>query len=344
MSLQVRLFEPFDAESWDAYVFQHPCGTPFHLTAWKNCIEETFGFRPYYLAAVAGDRIHGLLPLFLVRNPLSGVALISSPFAVYGGALFDSPEAAAALREELSRLGHRLAVQYVELRNAYLEQVLGFSPVDRYVTFTQTISPNSEAILAGIPRKTRYMVRKALRHPFILEPAQSLDAFFALYTANLRRLGTPAFPRRHFINLLKFFGRSADVRELRLDGKPVAAVLTLYFRDQILPYYGASDPAYNDFAPNNYMYFDLMRWGGANGYTLFDFGRSKRKGSGSYEFKAHWGMQERVLPYEMLLVRRKSLPHFSPTNPRFAPAIQLWRRLPLPVTRWLGPWLIRWFP
>jgi len=53
-------------------------------------------------------------------------------------------------------------------------------------------------------------------------------------------------------------------------------VFSFYFRDQAIPYYGASDPQYNAAQPNNFMYYDLMRWGGQNGYTVFDFGRSKR--------------------------------------------------------------------
>jgi hypothetical protein len=91
------------------------------------------------------------------------------------------------------------------------------------------------------------------------------------------------------------------------------------------------------------MYFDLMRWAGANGLRVFDFGRSK-KDSGSYAFKSHWGMRERALPYEILLIERKELPNFSPANPKYDMAIRLWRRLPLPLTRMLGPFLIRLFP
>ncbi|HNY40255.1 MAG TPA: hypothetical protein PKJ41_07665, partial [Bryobacteraceae bacterium] len=60
--------------------------------------------------------------------------------------------------------------------------------------------------------------------------------------------------------------------------------------------------------------------------------------------KSHWGMEEHQLPYEILLVRRKQLPNFSPANPKFDLAIRAWRRLPLPVTRIIGPWLIRLFP
>jgi FemAB-related protein (PEP-CTERM system-associated) len=322
----------------------HPYGSPFHLTAWKRSIEETFGYRPYCLMATEGECIRAVLPLFLVQNFLTGKALISSPFAVYGGVLADSPEAATALREEVRALGASLNVDYVELRNFHEDQCLGFSRVDRYVTFLQELGADEKAILDAIPRKTRAAVRKSFRYELSTEIASKPEAFVDLYLASLHRLGTPSFPERHFKTLLRNFGSMADVREVRREGKAVAAVLTFFFRDRLVPFYGASDPAHNDCQPNNFMYYDLMRWGRANGYNVFDFGRSKKEGSGSYDFKAHWGMEMRDLPYEMLLVRRKTLPNFSPNNPKLGLAIRVWQKLPLSVTRALGPMFIRLFP
>lgn len=343
MPLRVRPLSPEDHTAWDRFVLQHPQGTPFHLIAWKQSIEKTFGYRPFYMVAEAGQEMEAILPVFFVHNLLMGKVLISIPFAVYGGILSHSAEARQALLDEARKLGERLGVNFIELRNAYQEQCAGLANVARYVTFTQQIGPDADAILESIPRKTRYMVRKALKHPYTVRQTRDPRIFEELYSRNLRRLGTPSFPRRHFSTLLSAFGDKADIREVALDGKVVAAVFSFYFRDQVLPYYGAADPAFNEAAPSNFMYYDLMRWAGGRGYKLFDFGRSKKE-SGSFDFKAHWGMQSRDLPYEIVLVRQKELPNFSPANPRYQRAIKLWQRVPLPITRALGPLLIKLVP
>ena len=345
MPLRVQEIVPAEYFKWDQFVSDHAQGTPFHLLAWRRTIEHVFpSYRPIYLAAFEGERIQAVLPLFAVKNILIGKALISSPFAVYGGILAASDEAKAALRDHVADLGRSMGVQYVELRNRYPEQLVGFESVSRYVTFTQDVGPDEEKILESIPRKVRYMVRKSLKHPFTTRVTTDPAAFEDLYTANLRRLGTPAFPRQHFTSLLENYRDRCNIREVILEGKVIAAVLTFYFRNQVLPYYAASDPAFNEYAPNNYMYFDQMRWAGQNGYNLFDFGRSKKVLSGSFDFKAHWGMKMEDLPYEMLLVRRKELPNFSPNNPKFQWAIGMWQRMPLPVTRIVGPWFLRLVP
>ena len=114
-----------DFRQWDDFVQAHPRSSPFHLLAWKRTIEESFRYRPCYLVARGGGVIRAVLPLFLVRNPLLGKALISSPFAVYGGILADSAGARDALYGYVKGLGEELGVDYIELRNAWPEQCGG---------------------------------------------------------------------------------------------------------------------------------------------------------------------------------------------------------------------------
>lgn len=342
-NLQVGPLEPGSESRWDEFVRAHPLGSPFHLLAWKRAIEATFGYKPYYLQAADQAGVRAVLPLFLVRNLLQGKVLLSVPFAVYGGVLAADEEARDAVRTALEGLARSLAVDHTELRNGWPEQKLGYAPVDRYVTFTQQMADTPELILEAIPRKTRRMVRKSIDNGFVARQTREIGPFEDLYLANLRKLGTPAFPHRHFVNLLRQFGEEASIREVVLDGRVVAAVFTFFFRDQILPYYGAADSALNELAPSNFMYYEQMCWAREQGYRTFDFGRSKKE-SGSHHFKVHWGMLERELPYEILLGRRKQMPDFSPKNPRFEWAIELWRKVPLPLHRALGPWLIRLVP
>ncbi len=331
-----------DEAAWDVFVNEHELGTPLHLTAWWRVCGRTFPYRNESLMAWRDGKVEAVLPLFLVSNPLVGRILLSSPFAVYGGILASNIEAASAMRARVEELGRDLKVQYVELRNWHESQCGAWARVSRYVTFLKDMETDGEAILGALPRETRRMTRRAIENGFDISFTRDLTGFDPLYAANLRKLGTPAFPSKYFRTLLEEYPQ-ADVMELRLGEKLVAAVLSLYHGDTVLPYYGASDPEQNRANPNNMMYFGLMREARARGLRRFDFGRSKL-GSGAHLFKSHWGMEERELPYEVLLVKRRELPNFSPANPKFDLAIRLWRRLPLPLTRIIGPWLIRLFP
>ncbi len=323
---------------------EHPFGSPFHLIAWKKTMEEVFGYRPFYLLASDGAQIRGVVPLFLISNFLMGRVLMSSPFAVYGGILADSAEIKAALGARVKQAGVELRVKHIELRNAYPEQCLSESNVSRYVTFTKAVPPDEQTMLSELPKKTRNMVKKALKSPFATRRQTSdYRAFGDLFARILRRHGTPEFPSNHIPTLLRNFAGMIDIREVLLEDKVVAASLNFFFRDQMHTYYAASHPEYLALAPNDFMYFDHLRWAGQNGYQVFDFGRSK-KDTGSFEFKRHWATTMRELPYELILLRRKEVPNYSPQNPKFQIAIKIWQNLPLAITRILGPPIVRLFP
>ncbi|HEY5724349.1 MAG TPA: peptidoglycan bridge formation protein FemAB, partial [Methylomirabilota bacterium] len=102
---------------WDAFVRASHAGSPFHLVAWKRAVETAFGHRPHYLMAVGDAGVEGVLPLFEVRGLLGGRALVSVPYAVYGGICAEAPAARDALLAEATARARRIGAQYVELRH-----------------------------------------------------------------------------------------------------------------------------------------------------------------------------------------------------------------------------------
>jgi hypothetical protein len=91
------------------------------------------------------------------------------------------------------------------------------------------------------------------------------------------------------------------------------------------------------------MYWELMRRSCLEGYRVFDFGQS-HAGSGTYDFKRHWGFEPRPISYQYLATNPDRVPGFTPSTPHLPALKRAWRFLPLAVTRWLGPILIRRLP
>jgi FemAB-related protein (PEP-CTERM system-associated) len=146
--------------------------------------------------------------------------------------------------------------------------------------------------------------------------------------------------KKFFAALLAEFGQMADVLTVSHGGHAVSSVLSFYFRDEVLPYYGGGTAAARDHKANDFMYWALMRHAAARGATLFDFGRSKT-GTGSFSFKKNWGFEPEPLEYQYHLVRAAKVPDLSPMNPKYRLMIATWKKLPLPVSQMLGPWLAR---
>ncbi len=182
-----------DASRWDAFVESCPAATFFHRIGWKHVIESVFRHRTHYLLAERGGAVVGVLPLAQVRSRLFGNALVSLPFAVYGGAAAADAGAVAALNAAAVELAGELGVEHLELRNRERTQP-DWPQQDLYVAFRRPILPEVEANLLAIPRKQRAMVRKAVGRGLAGEIDAGVDRFFALYADNVHRHGsaTPA--------------------------------------------------------------------------------------------------------------------------------------------------------
>ena len=343
----VSRLDPQDAReiaSWDAFVMACPQATFFHRAGWQRILREVFGHDTHYLLARTGygvdSRISGVLPLAHVKSVLFGNSLTSLPFAAYAGVAADDEASASALEAEAQRLAQQLGVPHLELR--HLEQRHADWPQqDLYVTFRKEILADEEANMLAIPRKQRAMVRKGIKNGLKSEIDATVDRFFSLYAGNVLRHGTPAMPKRYFQELQREFGANCEVLTVTgPDGKPLSSVLSFYFRDEVLPYYAGDDEAARDLAANDFKYWDLMRRACARGLKVFDYGRSKQ-GTGPYAFKKNWGFEPTPLSYEYRLYKRDSVPQNNPNNAKYQMLIRTWRRLPIGVANWLGPYIVR---
>lgn len=337
---------------WDDYARRSPDAGFFHLSGWRRVVESAFGHRARYLAVRRGGRLAGILPLFEMRSALFGRSLVSLPFAIGGGVAADGPEEEAALVAEARELARGRRVDYLELRS---ERPLppavapGLLTKDLYVTFRADLREGEEALLRRMERKRRQMMSYAARTGFTYRVAGAgeLPLFYRLFAQTMHHHGTPVYPRRFLERLLAEHPEETNLFFVEQDGRPLAATLNLLAKGVLMPFYAGHElPERGTPRPrgvDDYLYLALMRWGRDEGFHTFDFGRSKR-GTGAYQFKARWGMEEVPLGYQYHLVRARELPNVSPANPRYTRFIAAWKRLPLPVARLLGPPIVKRVP
>ncbi len=338
-ALTVRPTLPSDAANWDAFVARSAETTFFHRFGWKEVIERAFGHKTHYLLAEAGGRIEGILPLAEIKHFLFGHSLSSLPFGVYGGIAAESEAARALLDQAAQRLASELDVDHLEYRNVKpLHE--DWPSKDLYVTFRKEIDPDIEQNMKNIPRKQRAMVRSGIKHGLASHLDPNVDRFFRVFSDNMLRHGTPAFPKRYFEILMEVFGEDCEVLTVTHGDEAVSSVLSFYFKDEVLPYYAGDTVRARSLAANDFKYWELMRRACEGGYRIFDYGRSKR-GTGSFDFKKNWGFEPEPLHYEYQLHRAKEVPDQNPLNPKYQFFIKAWRKLPMPVANFIGPHIVK---
>ena len=321
---------------WDNFVHATADATFFHLSGWQHIISSC-GHQCHYLYATEQGQITGVLPLARVKSVLFGDALISTPFCVYGGALGE-PAVRRFLEQAAKDLAKQLKVQHLELRHK-TPQPNDFITRVQHANFACALADTPEQILADVKKKQRAVIRHSLNEALEYTLDTSVGDFYQTYSESVRNLGTPVFSKAFFNKIVEVFPQHSEILTVRKNGKAVSSVLSFYFRNEVIPYYGGGIQDARQLKSNDFMYYQLMCHARQDkDCSSYDFGRSKID-SGAYQYKKHWGMEATELPYQYHLVTATELPNLSPNNPKYQLFIRLWQKLPLPVSQWLGPML-----
>uniref|UniRef100_UPI0025BC0AA2 FemAB family XrtA/PEP-CTERM system-associated protein n=1 Tax=Aquisalimonas sp. TaxID=1872621 RepID=UPI0025BC0AA2 len=264
-ALQVSELQATEHARWDAFVEARPEATFCHRAGWQTVIERAFGHSTRFLMATRGGRIEGVLPLARMRSLLFGDALISLPFCVYGGIAAETAEAARALDDAAQAHAAESGVDHLEYRHCRAVHS-DWPTKDLYVTFRKAIEPDVEANMQAIPRKQRRMVRQGMKSGLTSAFDADIDRFFGVFAQNVHRMGTPVFSKNYFQILRDVFGEDCRILTVSRGEEPVASVMTFYFRDEVLPYYGAGMPMAREVAGYDFLYWELMRRGCEAGY------------------------------------------------------------------------------
>jgi FemAB-related protein (PEP-CTERM system-associated) len=333
-----------DGRLWQEFVDAHPQATNYHRWNWKQVIENSFGWPTIYWMAKENGVAQGILPLVWQKSWLFGSFATSLPFLNAGGILANSQAAEQALLGEAIEFVKKVGAQHLELRHRE-QHPLDLHTKASKVTLVLPVDFDSEKMWKALGTKMRTKVRKSMSFGMTAEfgGLELLDDFYAVFSENMRELGTPVYGRNFFAEILRAFPDDTHICVVRRGPETVAASFLSGFRDRIEAVWSSSVPKYLSLKPNFFLYWNLLRFAGQKGYRLFDFGRSTA-GSGTHEFKLQWGAQTIPLYWDYWLPNGADLPEINPQNPKYRLAIWLWQRIPLAVTRKIGPRIVRCLP
>lgn len=323
----------------DAFVAEAAEGTVFHRPQWSQAVARGCGQRAHYLIAERGGTLVGCLPLTHVRSRLFGHVLVSAGFATGGGILGDG---AAPLADAAWTLAGQLGCREAELRGGAVPD--GWEARGgTYANFARDLPGDAETLLDSIPRRQRAEVKRSLGFGLATSAGSDRhhrDAHFRVFGESVRNLGTPIFPRRLFAAVLDTFGDEADIVAIWKDGRPLAALLNLYFKGVCQPFWGGGTFAAREWRANDLVYYEVMRRAIARGCTRADFGRSK-VGTGAWQRKRIWGFDETPLFYAVRTAEGMAPREVNPLNPKYRLRIAAWQKLPLWLANRAGPLIAR---
>ncbi len=316
-----------------------------HHHAWVNSVADGLRQRVYLLRASSGGQVTGVLPLFLVSGPVFGRFLVSIPYVNTGGVWARDEQTAKQLVQQACDLADQLDVRYLELRHetAVEHPQLNFCNTEKkHMRLALPDSP--EALMKSFKSKLRSQIKKAGQYDLEVEfgGAEKLDSFYRIFARNMRDLGTPVFPKSLFACILRDFGSDAEICVVSKEGQPVASAILVHLKTMTEVPSASCLREFNRTNANMLMYRHLLERAIERGSKTFDFGRSS-EGSGTYKFKAQWGAQPHPAVWQYY-VRKGSPEEMRPDDAGKQRLVKIWQRLPVWLTKLVGPPIVRGIP
>ena len=342
--MNIRLYADKDRPLWDQYVMGSDDSTCYHLAVWKEIIEKSFGHRTYYILA-EDDRheIKGILPLVRLKSFFFGNFMVSLPYFNYGGICTGKEEIRGLLFQKAVQISREDGATHIELRHT--------SPLDGLQAKTAKVSmrlglPNaSEELWGSLSPKLRNQIRRPSKEGMYAKIGreEELQSFYTVFSHNMRDLGTPVYSQEFFRNILKEYFDAWICTVYTRTGRPIASGFLIGFKDILEIPWASSLKQYNRYSPNMLLYWSALMFACEKGFSTFDFGRST-PGEGTYRFKEQWGARAVQLYWHYWLKNGVPLPELNPKNPKYRLAISIWKRLPVSMTNFIGPAIVKNLP
>jgi serine/alanine adding enzyme len=341
-NISIKLLQNEYAD-WNHYVANNPAASVYHLVEWRDVIQQSFGHEAFYFFAIDSRHdIKGILPIIRLKSRLFGDYMVSMPYFNYGGAIADHPHIENKLIQHANKQAAVLGLDHIEYRDD--------SPKPDTPERTDKVNmilplPSEQNILwQSFSPKLRSQIKRPQREntTVIHGGMELLEDFYNIFARNMRDLGTPVYGKRFFQQILEKFPSQSNIITVKLDNKPVAAAFLLGYKETLEIPWASTIRSVNHLSINMLMYWETLCFAINNKYKYFDFGRSTID-SGTYKFKKQWGAQPRQLYWHYWLNNR-DIPSLNPSNPKYKLVISIWKKLPVWLTRLVGPAIVKNLP
>ena len=332
-------------ERWDEYIESCPGASVYHRAIFRRIVRQATGHRTLYLRADRGREIVGILPLVHLRSRVFGNYLVGLPYFNHAGVLASDEAAGRALVTRAGELARSAGASHVELRQLGPAEWMPWPSKSHKVEMMLDLPETTDALWKSLRSKLRSQIRRPEKAGIYarIGGVELLDHFYSVFARNMRDLGTPVYGRRFFETFMAHLRGEARIVVCYLSGRPVGAGIVVGFRDVLEIPWASTVREANHLSPNMLLYWKVLEYAVEHGYRRFDFGRST-PGEGTFKFKQQWGAKPVPLHWYYWMRDGGDLPEINPDNPRYALAIRAWQRLPVVVTRVVGPHLVKNLP
>ena len=313
---------------------------------WLSILQRSMGHRPLPLVAMRDGQLVGWLPMVETCSRLFGRHLVSLPYVNAAGLVAEDDQIAQALVERAIGLGKSRHMDDFELRMNRPQPIAPLQPTrTNKIAMTLGLEATGQAQWDALVSKVRSQIRKGQKLGVTTSVGgiEMLDDFYRIFARTMRDLGTPAFPKRLFAEILGRFAGIAELVQAEYEGQVIGSALLIHDRAVTEVPSAACLRQFNHTNANMVMYWALLARSIERGSTAFEFGRAT-DGSGPHRFKKQWKAEGSAMGWQRIGLSKRDTGPIVREDDKFSLAVRTWQHLPVFLTRGLGPIIARAIP
>jgi len=302
--MNVYKIDPLRDPRWTALVKRHPDASAFHTPGWLEALHRAYGYSPVvFTSSPPGTELTNGVVFCHISSWMTGRRLVSLPFSDHCEPLADSPDELDSLLGSLESDSKRECWKYIEIRpiNARIGEQTGFVPRQIFCLHKLDLRPPLSELFRRFHKDSvQRKVRRAEREGLAYEEGRSeslLHGFFHLFLQTRRRHKLPPQPVDWFRNLLDCLGDQCKIRVASKDGRAIAGMLTLSYKQSMVYKYGCSDERFHNLGAMAFLFWKAIQDAKREGFLEFDMGRTDLDNPGLITFKEHWSTTRSTLTY-----------------------------------------------
>lgn len=341
--MRIEIVDDSRRDEWEAFIDEQPKAIAWQSFKWYEVLRKHYQVKFYPIVVYNRNEIRGILPLYNLKTLFKKNILISVPFAVAGGIVSTDAESEKLLLDkaiEISGKNDNCRITFKQ----YKHKVEGaLSTDENYCNKELALSTDLDKVWNEITEFNRKKVEEVKNFNYNVEyPSQNISEFYNFLFKHHQRKGIPCTAKSWIRDLVESGMYSIAV--LRYNHKIVAATMVKEFKDTIsLPFSCTSDPGSEVFNFIYALYWEIIKKFSLEGKNICHSGRLPKSGDAD-QFRQGWGGTQYNYYYQYHPMTTQKMEFNIKRNSKRQMFEKVWKITPSPVTKIIGPQIVKRFP
>jgi hypothetical protein len=329
---------------WEQYVEKNLLTIAWHSYDWSTLVKKHYNVKFLPIVALDQDQIRGILPLYRVKTKFGKESLISVPYAVAGGIVADNKEAESILLKKAIELYETYKCDNITLKQ-YKSNIQGDLKVDdSFYNRELNLTVSLKDLWRGLADINKEKIESASSQALSVDyPSNDIKSFYRLLLRYHHQMGIPCVSRKwiedHLIN-----DKVYSIALLKSSEHMLAGTMVKKFKKAVsFPFTCIFEDSRQSNMYAYYLYWKLIEKFATDDIEIYHSARIP-KSENTNEYRLGWGGTKYNYYYRYYpagVTRTESSTKRGKKRELFS---AIWKRLPMGITRFIGPLVVKNFP